>query len=133
MGRIAFGVFADDAPLSALIGVLLYGRPAARLEEQERTLELRRMFLMDVTAKNAESRVIAYTLRYVRRYLPEIERVIAYSDPSAGHDGTIYRASGFALVSIVPARDTSTDVSWQRPNSQAHRTSEKRKYERRIK
>ncbi len=41
------------------VGVMVYGQPVARLEDQETTLELNRFWLSDRCAKNSESRVLA--------------------------------------------------------------------------
>lgn len=97
-GRIAYGVFENDHPFANLIGAILYARPAARGEDQVHTLEIRRLCILDVTAKNAESRVIGWTIRDLRKRFPEVARVIAYADPAAGHQGTIYKAAGFKLI-----------------------------------
>lgn len=81
-----------------LVGVLMFGRPAARLEDQRRTLELTRMVLLDECSKNSESRALALAAKWVRRHMPGIRRLIAYADPRQGHKGTIYRAAGWQLI-----------------------------------
>ncbi len=48
--------------------------------------------------------------RLLRKFTPHIKRVIAYSDDSMGHKGTIYKACGWSLV-----HEGRID-SWQRSN-----------------
>ena len=36
--------------------------------------------------------------RSLRRWQTSIKAIVAYSGPGAGHDGTIYRAAGFAYL-----------------------------------
>jgi len=92
--RVCLGVWHGDR----LVGVLMFGRPAARLEDQERTLELTRMVLLDECPRNSESRALALAARWIRRYMPEIRRLITYADPAKGHHGTVYLAAGWRLV-----------------------------------
>jgi len=100
IGRIAYGVFASDALVASLIGVVLYVVPPNLNEDQASTLEIQRLVILDLTTRNAESRVLGVTLRDVRRRFPEIQRVIAYADPDAGHAGTIYKAAGFTALGL---------------------------------
>ncbi len=81
--KVCLGVWYADR----LVGVLLFGRPVARLEDQKYTLELTRMVLLDECPMNSESRVLALAARWVRRHLPGVRRLIAYADPARGHRG----------------------------------------------
>jgi hypothetical protein len=58
---------------------------------------LARLWLADDLPKNAESRVIGILLRYAKR-----ERlwklILSYADPGAGHEGVIYRATGWLYL-----------------------------------
>lgn len=89
--KITFGVFHGWQ----CVGVLVFGQPVARLEDQETTLELNRFWLSDDCGKNSESRLLAVSCRLIRKFMPGIKRVIAYSDSAMGHTGTIYRAAGW--------------------------------------
>jgi len=103
--RVSLGVWHGDR----LVGVMLFGRPAARLEDQRRTLELSRMVLLDECPHNSESRALGLAARWIRRHMPEIRRLISYADPAKGHRGTVYLAAGWRLVG-------RTDGSrWTRP------------------
>lgn len=63
-------------------------------------LELNRMAFSEALPKNSESRALGVALRLIRKHYPHIEWVVSYADGSQCGDGTIYRASGFALTSI---------------------------------
>jgi hypothetical protein len=78
------------------IGAMLLGRPASKaLAQDGRVLELTRMYLIDEAPANSESRALALMRRFVRTWLPSVRLLIAYSDPSVGHNGTIYEADGW--------------------------------------
>jgi hypothetical protein len=100
IGRIAYGIFANADAIAPLIGVLMVSVPVNLNEDQEHTLEIQRLFILDVTERNAESRCLGIVLRDVRRRFPEITRIIAYADPNAGHEGTIYKAAGFTYEGL---------------------------------
>ncbi|MBC7106845.1 MAG: hypothetical protein H5T97_13010 [Firmicutes bacterium] len=92
--RISLGVWHGDR----LVGVMLFGRPSARLEDQRGTLELTRMVLLDECPRNSESRALGLAARWIRRRMPEIRRLISYADPARGHKGTVYLAAGWRFV-----------------------------------
>ncbi len=103
--KLTFGVFFGWQ----CVGVLVFGQPVARLEDQTTTLELNRFWLSDDCGKNSESRLLGVCCRLIKRFMPEIRRVIAYSDSAMNHTGTIYKAAGW---SPLPGRlDT-----WERAN-----------------
>jgi len=95
--RACLGVWHGDR----LVGVLMFGRPVARIEDQRYTLELTRMVLLDECPRNSESCILALAARWVRRHVPDVCRLIAYADPGRGHKGTIYRAAGWRLVGMT--------------------------------
>jgi hypothetical protein len=64
-------------------------------------LELNRMAFSDLLPKNSESRCIAIAMRLIKKNYPHIKWIISFADGCQCGDGTIYRASGFKLVSIV--------------------------------
>ena len=103
--KLTFGVFYDWR----CVGVLVFGQPVARLEDQETTLELNRFWLSDECAKNSESRLLGVCCRLIRKYMPAIRRVIAYSDSAMNHKGTIYKAAGWS------ASEGRLDT-WERSN-----------------
>lgn len=100
-----FGAFLDNY----LHGVLSYG-PSINKKGTinlvkgtgwNEFIELNRMAFDEVLPKNSESRVIAITLRLIRKKAPQIKWVISFADATQCGDGTIYRAAGFKLVGIV--------------------------------
>ncbi|MGB9848914.1 MAG: hypothetical protein ACPLSY_03700 [Moorellaceae bacterium] len=93
--RAHLGVWYGDH----LVGVLVFGRPSARLEDQEHTLDLTRMILLDECPRNSKSRALTLVAKWVRRNMPGIRRLIAYADPSRGHRGTVYLAAGRTFAS----------------------------------
>lgn len=131
-GMVAFGVFADDGALSPLVGAMLFNNPAARMEDLETTMELRRMCILDVTERNAESRVIAYVTRWIKKNRPHIRRLIAYADPAAGHEGIIYKASGWRLIGLTSGSGGATKSETLRPGHKLIVASRKFKYEKVI-
>lgn len=83
----------DGAPVGALIFALppretsaRYGRP---------TWELARLWVDDLMPRNTESWFIARAVRWVKQNRPEIGALVSYADPSAGHQGVIYRAANW--------------------------------------
>lgn len=65
-------------------------------------LTLARFWLADDLPKNAESRVLSYMLRWLRRH-GHWKAVVSFADPAAGHVGTIYQASGWLYVGPTAA------------------------------
>jgi hypothetical protein len=78
------------------IGAMLLGRPASRELDEVKWLELTRMFFVDGTARFVESQGLAMMRRFVRVWVPQTRALLAYSDPSVGHEGTVYEADGWA-------------------------------------
>ena len=78
------------------IGGMLLGRPSSRELDPEVWLELTRMHFIDETPLFVESRGLSMMRRHVRTWVPKIKALLAYSDPEAGHEGTVYLADGWA-------------------------------------
>lgn len=72
------------------------------------TWELGRLWIDDAEPRNTESWFIARAVRYVRRFHPSVFALVSYADPSAGHIGTIYKASNWLA-------DGRTDEERQTP------------------
>ena len=53
---------------------------------------LSRLILLDEVPGNAESWMVSRAFRSLRREKPDMEAVISYSDPRAGHIGSVYAA-----------------------------------------
>jgi len=63
-------------------------------------IELNRMAFSDLLPRNSESRAIGYAFRWMRKQYPQIKWCVSFADGTQCGDGTIYRASGFALTGI---------------------------------
>jgi hypothetical protein len=72
-------------------GVMVFGSPASR-RLPTNWLELTRWCLTG--GKNAGSRQWSAFVRWARSAIEETT-IVSYSDPSAGHDGALYRACGW--------------------------------------
>ena len=108
-----FGCFLDDK----LHGVLSYGTPMDKRRVMplvtpslwNEMLELNRMAFDDYLPKYSESRCIAISIRLLKKNAPHIKWILSYSDGTQCGDGTIYRASGFALTGI---KENKTILNW---------------------
>lgn len=129
VGMLALGIFDSAEPLARLVGAMLWNNPAARMEQCDTTMELRRMFILDCTERNAESRALAVASRYIRTNFPHITRLLAYADPAAGHEGIIYRGAGWRLVGTTSGSGGATNVNTLRPGRNLILPSKKNKYE----
>jgi len=86
-----------------LVGVACYGDPVGRNsgasinESLDRTevLELTRLFVFDGYGSNIESWFVGKTFQWLRENAPHIKALISYSDPKAGHLGTVYQATNW--------------------------------------
>lgn len=63
-------------------------------------LELNRMAFSDLLPRNSESRCISIAIKLIKKHYPNIKWIISFADACQCGDGTIYRASGFALTQI---------------------------------
>lgn len=95
--QFSFGAYFDGC----LLGAITFGPPLAKEikglysnSSDEFALELTRLAMHDDCPKNSESRFISVAIRLLKKLFP-VRIIISYADPSVGHDGCIYRASGF--------------------------------------
>lgn len=76
-------------------GVIVLAKPTSRRLPQDGTwLELVRWCIVS-REPNAGSRQWAALRRELHRSIRALTTVVSYSDPSAGHTGALYRASGW--------------------------------------
>ncbi|MFA5439447.1 MULTISPECIES: hypothetical protein [Dehalococcoides] len=106
---LCFGVMLDNR----LSGAVTFGAGPAlayRLVDKAKAIDcltLTRFWLSDDLPKNAESRVLGVLFRYLKRHT-DLKFLVSYSDPSAGHLGIIYQATGWlytGLSSAMPLYD----------------------------
>ena len=99
--RLSFGIFVG----ARLLGALTLGvgpKLGHRLVEDTKADEcatLTRLWLSDELPPNSESRVIGIVLRALKRHTC-LKFVLAYADPSVGHVGTIYQATGWVYTGL---------------------------------
>jgi len=90
-----------------VVGGAIFGKPGAfnvsrKYDKGEPLLELRRFVLEDRLPRNSESRVLGVMLRSLRK--KGIRRILSYADPSHGHTGVIYAATGFVRHGVTATR-----------------------------
>lgn len=80
-----------------LLGVIVYALPPRETSKRYGgvTWELARLWLEDDVPKNAETFLIARSVRWISRFFPHVEYLVSYADPSAGHTGVIYKAANW--------------------------------------
>lgn len=96
-GIYNFGIFKDDR----LLGVASYGymmNPKAKIfkssVEGGFMLELNRMWIDDELGRNAESYLIATSIKLIKKIDPKVVAIQSFADGRIGC-GTIYKASNF--------------------------------------
>lgn len=107
--QLHFGCFLDGA----LHGVMSLGPSLDKKKIQglvggtgwNEFIELNRMAFDDYLPKNSESRCIGIAMKLLKKSAPQIKWVISFADGTQCGDGTIYRASGFALTGIKKSKN----------------------------
>ena len=74
--------------------VAIWDNPTARLIDQKRCLELKRLAISNDAPKNTASRFIKVMAYWIKKEFIEINHLISYQDVEA-HNGTIYKASNW--------------------------------------
>jgi hypothetical protein len=106
IATLSFGAFFDGH----LVGAISYGTPNAtdlkgywNRNTQARWWEIKRLVLKDECPRNSESRMIGVTIRLLQK-MAYVKGIVTYADDSAGHCGTIYKASGFTALGMTAAK-----------------------------
>lgn len=83
----------DETP----VGVIVFALPPSQTYKRYGglTWELARLWVDDSEPRNTESWFIAKAVKWVKRNRPDVVALVSYADPSAGHAGTIYKASNW--------------------------------------
>ncbi len=97
---INLGVFAAH---SDIVGVIQFGyalQPASGKTVVAGTgnreyAEINRMWVHDCMPKNTESRIISYSIKYIRKAYPAIQWVQTFADERCGRNGVVYQACSF--------------------------------------
>lgn len=107
------------------IGAMMWGRPTARNLDGNRLLELTRMYVIDDTDPFVESKALSLARKMIRKTMPDIKGLIAYSSTGQEHEGTIYEADNWFVLGVSKSgrwsnrpgredRDTSVKKRWCR-------------------
>ncbi|MGD0855964.1 MAG: DNA methyltransferase [Dehalococcoidia bacterium] len=111
---LTFGVFLKGR----LMGALSFGagpslaHKLVKGAKRDDCLALTRLWLSDDLPRNSESHVLGFVLRSLRQHT-EVKFLVSYADPSQGHLGTIYQATGWlysGLSSAMPLYDLGDGV-----------------------
>lgn len=89
-GVMQFGPSLDKRKIQGLVSGTLWNE----------FIELNRMAFSDLLPRNSESRAIGYAFRWMKKQYPQLKWCVSFADGTQCGDGTIYRASGFALTGI---------------------------------
>ena len=92
-----------------ITGVATFGRGGNKNLETD-TLELTRLCVPYYVVRPFGSTLISLSIKYIRDNFKDIKKLISYADPSVGHNGGIYRMSGF-----TKADKTSNSYSYFDP------------------
>lgn len=80
-----------------LLGTIVYALPPRETAKRYGgvTWELARLWVDDAVPQNAETWLIARSVKYIRQHFPSVQALVSYADPAAGHIGTIYKAANW--------------------------------------
>lgn len=76
-----------------MVGGSVMGLPRHQ-KKYPKAIDIRRMVCTDDAPQNSESYFIGQIKKWIRDNT-DYENILSYSDPTVGHLGTIYKASGF--------------------------------------
>jgi hypothetical protein len=99
-----FGAFLEGR----LLGAITFGSGPANAFKmvtgvpQQECLTLTRLWLSDELPKNSESRIISISIRAIKKNT-KVKFLLSYSDPSQGHLGGIYQATGWLYTGLSEA------------------------------
>jgi len=108
--------------LSGVVGAGVWGKPVARMEDQEDTVELLRFWTSNCTPKNTESKALGMMMREMEE--KGYDRMIAYASSGENHQGTIYKATNWEL-----SKEFSRSATWENRSDRNDRDkTDKRKF-----
>lgn len=120
--RVAFAAYA---PNGMPVAVATWGRPVARNEDQQTTLELTRFAISPYAPRNLGTWMLARMRRWIKTHMPGIRRLISYSDANEV-TGALYKADNWQ-----PVAETFSESPWaKRPGRKASERQHKIKWER---
>ena len=96
-----FGVFIADE-LHGGVVITAGARHAHRVilaARPQEVMTLARLWLSGRCPTNSESRALGFVLRYLKRHT-DWKLILSYADPTAGHVGVIYQATGWLYLGL---------------------------------
>ncbi len=108
---------------AAPAGCVIFAEPPPEVNKRYGgvTWELARLYLLDEVPRNGETWLIGQSVRWIKNHCPTVTFLVSYADPSAGHSGTIYKASNWRA-------DGRTDDERVSPRCDYHDTKTGQKY-----
>lgn len=99
----SFGLFEGGG--GEMVGCIIYGKPASQAlckgvcgpEESGNVIELTRLWIADVTPRNAESFLIGQSLRMLPT---DKDIIVSYAEIGAGHVGVVYQATNWLYTGM---------------------------------
>ncbi len=95
---------------NTLVGAMMWGRPNARRLNQDKILELTRMYFIDNTPQFIESHCLGLARKYIRKNMNQIKGLLSYSSQGEGHEGTIYEADGWFQLGVMDSKSASWET-----------------------
>lgn len=101
--KLHLGVFDN---LENLVGALSFGYPINGNKTSGKIsstpmFELNRMVLDDNQSRNSESQAISLSIKWLRKYKPEIDWLLSFSDGKQGNVGYIYQATNWHYLGYI--------------------------------
>lgn len=97
--RVCFGIYLHNDLHGAVVFTAgaRQGHKLLAAAKPQDVVTLARLWLSDELPRNSESRVLGVVLRTLRQ-TTDWKLILSYADPTAGHTGIIYRASGWLYL-----------------------------------
>ena len=106
LSQINFGAYWQGK----MEGAITFGSPNATdlagywdRNTQGEWWEIKRLVMSPLCPKNSESRFIAITIKMLRK-MAIVKGIVTYADDGQGHQGAIYKASGFKSLGMTAAK-----------------------------
>lgn len=112
--NICYGLFTPDRELYAVIVYGIGVNPyQAKFLGVESVMEIKRMCRSEPPRNYPLSRFIALTSKMLAKEFP-FDCLVAFADPEHGHEGTVYKASGFVFHGQTNAEYHTQDAAGEK-------------------
>jgi hypothetical protein len=111
IGTLIFGPLGGRSTLSGMFtkGDMFTPNGGVFIPSNHSVLELKRMFVFDGHGFNIESVSISKSFEWFRATRPEVRVLVAYSDPTFNHRGTIYQATNWLCQTVYSGSSRLSD------------------------